>query len=254
MGGRVSRPTPYTPKARAPFCPFDHDNHVAGDRRDSARIQRAGFCPSMGAVFGPEAHTAPERVALFAFVTRRLQKSAVYIDGVTGKTRRVPRRTALAGTLLAALFGVATYVQLSLPVSASTTSTSTASKSAPLSVPKTTVEQDSKFFTEVTESDASLRTYEQQHGNVALEALLTDGAAFCALLKHGGGIDEALVEEAEGARSTESQTSIPLSVTTFNTIESVALLTLCRSEQKLVPASVRAKLRRLSGQLAKRSG
>jgi hypothetical protein len=156
--------------------------------------------------------------------------------------------------LLAALLCVATWVQSSPPASAATTtSTSTSSKSAPLSAPRTTVEQDSKFFTDVTEADPSLQTYEQKHGNLALEALLTAGSAFCALLQHGGGIDEALVEEAEGARSTESQTSIPLSVTTFNTIESVALLTLCRSEQKLVPAAVRSKLRRLSGQLAKRS-
>ena len=176
----------------------------------------------------------------------------MYIGRVTGANRWIPRVTTAMGTLLAVLLCVAPGVQPSPPASAATTSTS--SKSAPLSVPKTTVEQDSKFFTEVTEADPALQTYEQKHGNLALEALLTDGSAFCALLKHGGDIDQALVEEAEGVRSTESQTSIPLSVATFNTIESVALLTLCRSEQKLVPKSVRAKLRRLSGQLTKPSG
>ena len=31
-------------------------------------------------------------------------------------------------------------------------------------------------------------------------------------------------------------------MTTFNTIESVALLTLCPSEQKLLPSSVRSKI------------
>lgn len=131
----------------------------------------------------------------------------------------------------------------------STTSTS-AKSSQPLKAPKTTVQQDSKFFSEVTEADPSLENYEQKQGNAALEALLTDGSAFCALLKHGGGIDEALVAEAEGVRSTETQTSLPLSVTTFNAIESVALLTLCPSEQRLVPASVRSKLRRLNGHLS----
>ncbi len=124
----------------------------------------------------------------------------------------------------------------------------------PLSAPKTTFAQDTKFFTDVTEADPSLVTYEQKHRDVALQALLTDGSAFCALLQRGGGIDRALVAEAEGARSAESHTSLPLSVTTFNTIESVALLTLCPSEQKLVPASVRAKIRNLGDALANRAG
>ena len=68
------------------------------------------------------------------------------------------------------------------------------------------------------------------------------------------GIDAALVAEASGVRSTESRTHLPLSVTTFNTIESVALLTLCPSEQKLVPASVRSKIHSLGKALAKRPG
>ena len=102
-------------------------------------------------------------------------------------------------------------------------------------------------------ADPALATYEQKQGNVALRALLTDGSAFCALLQRGGGIDEALVAEADGARSTESQTFLPLSVTTFNTIESVALITLCPSEQKLLPASDRSKIRRLGDALTKRS-
>lgn len=150
------------------------------------------------------------------------------------------------------ILGVAWSGQASVPASAAvaTTTSTTSRSSQPLKAPKTTVEQDSKFFSEVTEADPSLESYEQKRGNAALEALLTDGSAFCALLKHGGGIDEALVAEAEGVRSTETQTSLPLSVTTFNAIESVALLTLCPSEQKLVPASVRSKLRRLNGHLS----
>ncbi len=124
----------------------------------------------------------------------------------------------------------------------------------PLSAPQDSFAQDGQYFTDVTEADPALVTYEQQQGNVALRALLTDGSAFCALLQRGGGIDEALVSEAVGARSEESQTHLPLSVTTFNAIEAVALLTLCPSEQKLLPAAQRSKIRDLGDSLAARSG
>ena len=83
---------------------------------------------------------------------------------------------------------------------------------------------------------------------------LTDGSAFCALLNAGADLDTALVDEATGARSTEAQTHLPLSVTTFNTIESVSLLTLCPSEQKLLPAPVRTKIRALAKTFAKSPG
>jgi hypothetical protein len=170
---------------------------------------------------------------------------------VIDRTQLARRIVANVGALLTVLVLVASCGP-SVGAAAAATTTSTSASSKPLSVPKTTVQEDSKFFTDVTEADPGLVTYEQKHGNLALEALLTAGSAFCALLKRGGGIDEALVEEAQGARSTETQTSLPLSVTTLNTIESVSLLTLCRSEQKLVPASVRSKIRRLSVQLSKR--
>jgi hypothetical protein len=123
-----------------------------------------------------------------------------------------------------------------------------------LPAPKISFAQDTRFFTDVTEADPALVSYEQQEGNVALRALLTDSSAFCALLERGGGFDEALVAEADGARSTETQTSLPLSVTTFNAIESVALLTLCPKEQKGLPASVRSKIRNLGEALATPSG
>jgi hypothetical protein len=120
-----------------------------------------------------------------------------------------------------------------------------ASAAPPLRAPKTTNAQDSRYFTEVAAADPALASYEQKQGNVALRALLTDGSAFCALLWHEKDLDTALVEEAAGARSSESQTHLPLSVTTFNTVESVALLTLCPSEQKLLPAATRTKIRNL---------
>ena len=86
---------------------------------------------------------------------------------------------------------------------------------------------------------------------MALRALLTDGAAFCAFLLRGGGIDRALTSVAMGAKSVESQTHLPMKVVTFNTMEAVALLTLCPSERKLIPASDRVKIRTLGRALAK---
>ena len=95
--------------------------------------------------------------------------------------------------------------------------------------------QDAGYLTDVAKADSDLATYVQQDGNVALRAMLTDGAAFCAFLRRGGGIDNALVDVAVGAQSVESQTHLPANVHTFNTLESVALIDLCPGEQRLVP-------------------
>jgi hypothetical protein len=43
-------------------------------------------------------------------------------------------------------------------------------------------------------------------------------------------------------------------VATFNAIDAVALVTLCPSEQRLVPATVRTRVRRLGLQLNGKSG
>jgi hypothetical protein len=120
----------------------------------------------------------------------------------------------------------------------------------PLTAPKTTPVKDSQYLLDVTKADSALGTYVQQRGDVALRALLTDGAAFCAFLKRGGGIDAALTSVAVGAKSVEPQTHLPLKVKTFNTMEAVALLTLCPSEQRLLPASDRSKIRALGRALA----
>jgi hypothetical protein len=74
------------------------------------------------------------------------------------------------------------------------------------------------------------------------------------LLTRAGGLNAALVAEATGARDTEPETHLPLSVTTFNTIESVALLTLCPSEQRLLSVSVRTRIHALGKSPAKRPG
>ena len=181
-----------------------------------------------------------------------------HTDAVAAVTVPVRRIIALLPPLvLAVLVGMACIVvepSGSAPAGASTNGPTTSLPSTPLRAPRTTDAQDTKFFTDVAEADPALASYEQKQQNVALRALLTDGSAFCALLTRGGGLDAALVEEATGARGTESQTHLPLSVTTFNTIESVALLTLCPTEQKLLPSSVRAKIRSLGKSLGKRQG
>lgn len=189
-------------------------------------------------------------------------------DAVTAPRPRACRTVTLACGLLAAVVCVgacgrsdptgsagATTSTSSAPSASTPGSTSPGSTSAgALRAPKTSVAEDRTYFDEITEADPALVAYEQKEGNVALRALLTDGSAFCALIRHDRGIDQALVDEADGVRSTESQTSLPLSVTTFNTIESVGLLALCPSELELVPAEVRSKIRRLGTSLTQRSG
>jgi hypothetical protein len=127
------------------------------------------------------------------------------------------------------------------------------SKDTPLVPPKTSPVQDARYLTDVAKSDPNLATYVDQQGNVALQAMLTDGTAFCAFLRRGGGIDDALLNVAAGARSVESQTHLPSGVATFNAIEAVALIDLCPGEQRLVPASVRTKLHRLHSALGRAS-
>lgn len=135
------------------------------------------------------------------------------------------------------------------PATSTPTAASGTPSTGPLVAPVTSTLQDGQFLSEVTEADPALATYEQKHGNVALRALLTDGSGFCALLHRGGGFDDALVEVAVGARSEESQTQLPLSVTTFNAIEAVALLTLCPSDRSLLPAAARARIDKLGAAL-----
>lgn len=179
-----------------------------------------------------------------------------HTDDVTAVTTPLRRVVAFPAILLAVVLGAA-FGLIGPARSAAASTSSPASESSrastPLRAPKTSYPQDTKFFTDVAEADGALASYEQTQQNVALRALLTDGAAFCALLPRAGNLDEALVEEATGAKDTASETHLPLSVTTFNTIESVALLTLCPSEQRLLPVSVRTRIHTLERSLAKPS-
>jgi hypothetical protein len=121
--------------------------------------------------------------------------------------------------------------------------------SGTLSAPRDSAAEDGQFLADVTEADPALAGYEKKAGNVALRSLLTDGSAFCAFLKRDRDIDTAMVSVAEGARQVESDTHLPLSVTTFNAVDAVALLTLCPSLEKVVPASDMVRIRELGALL-----
>ena len=68
------------------------------------------------------------------------------------------------------------------------------SKVAPLVAPKTTPVEDARYLTDVAKADSDLATYIQQQGNLALRTVLTDGSAFCAFLRRGGGIRHCSLE------------------------------------------------------------
>jgi len=135
------------------------------------------------------------------------------------------------------------------PTSA-TTPTTALTSSRPLKAPQASVADVAQFLTEVTDVDPALKSYEKQSGNVALRALITDGSAFCAFLNRDRDIDTAMVSVAVGARQVESQTHLPMSVTTFISVDSVALLSLCPSLQSVVPSPDLAKIRKLGAALA----
>jgi hypothetical protein len=150
--------------------------------------------------------------------------------------------------------GAAAPVRATVPAGV-TLSTRTApggsTTTLPLRAPKTTPVQDTDYLADVAKADSDLATYMQQQGNTALKAMLTDGTVFCAFLRRDRGLDRAILDTAVGAKSVESQTQLPYSVRTFNTLDAVALLRLCPSEQSLVPRSVRAKIRSLGSSLGR---
>jgi hypothetical protein len=161
----------------------------------------------------------------------------------------VNRSKSVFGVVLILALGLVGFASSGTAPQASSSKEHKSSNVARLFAPKTSPAQDVQYLTDVAKSNSNLATYVQKQGNVALKALLTDGSAFCAYLRRGGGIDNALVSVAAGAESVESQTHLPSGVATFNSIEAVALVDLCPSEQTLVPASVRTKLRRLRSAL-----
>lgn len=121
--------------------------------------------------------------------------------------------------------------------------------SGPLVGPKTNAIQDTHYLSDLARVDSTLSSYLQSQGNTAVKALLTDGSAFCGFLERGGGIDNAMESLVIGADGVEAQTHLPSSVTTFNAIDAVALITLCPDEQKLVPPADQTKIRSLEKSL-----
>ena len=180
----------------------------------------------------------------------------------TASTMTADKRTGwlIAGSCVLVVVIVSTLTWASSrggdPTNAASTTTSWPTRttlpaaSHSLKAPSATVAEDSQFLTEVTEVDPALTNYEKRSGNVALRSLLTDGSAFCAFLQRDRDIDTAMVSVVVGARQVESQTHLPLSVTTFNTVDTVALLTLCPSLQSVVPAKDLVKIRKLGSELA----
>jgi hypothetical protein len=128
-------------------------------------------------------------------------------------------------------------------------SSTTVDPRTPLTAPKSSTVQDTEYLADVAQADGALASYIQTQGNVALQALLTDGSAFCAFLQRDADIDDAMASLADGARGVESQTRLPMTVATFNTIDAVALLTLCPSEEHLLPVADQAKINQLGRQL-----
>jgi hypothetical protein len=123
--------------------------------------------------------------------------------------------------------------------STSTTPTTRGSAAGP------SVAQDAQFLSEVSEADPALSNYERTSGNVALRSLLTTGSAFCAFLGRDRDMDTAMVAVVVGARQAEKESRLPMTVTTFNAVDAVALLTLCPSLQSVVPKSDMDKIRQL---------
>jgi hypothetical protein len=122
----------------------------------------------------------------------------------------------------------------------------TTTTDGPLVAPKTSYTEDTQYFQDLARVDPGLSSYVESSEGAALQALLTDGAALCAFLKRGGGIDNAMESVVIGAKSVESKTHLPTSVTTFNAIDAVALIDLCPSEQKLLPSADRGHIESLS--------
>lgn len=162
--------------------------------------------------------------------------------------RRRALRITVALLLVAGVIGGVWVIHSThgAPRTTSVPTTTDATPSAPSSPDSaSSVAADGKFLAEVTEADPSLATYEKKSGDVALRSLLTDGAAFCSFLKSDGDIDDAMVSVVTGAQQVEATTKLPMSVTTFNAVDAVALLTLCPSLETSVPKSDLAKIQKL---------
>jgi hypothetical protein len=130
----------------------------------------------------------------------------------------------------------------SKPVGSSATTT-------PQSALKASSAQQNQYFQDVSRTVPALSSYVQQQGKVALDAILTYGSGFCVFLQDGDTPAEALVAVAAGAQKIESSTHFPASTTTFESIASAALLTLCPSEQTSLSAAEQTQLRQISKEL-----
>ena len=172
-------------------------------------------------------------------------------------TRRRSIGVAISvGVLVLVLVGAAAiawdHSEATAPVTSTTevVHSTTTTMATSLSAPTASVVDDGRYLAEVTEADPSLVKYEKVRGNVALRSLLTDGSAFCAFLQRDRNLDDAMVSVVVGARQVQTQTHLPMTVTTFNAVDAVALLTLCPSLQRYVPSASLTKIRALGASLS----
>jgi hypothetical protein len=162
-------------------------------------------------------------------------------------------RFTLRAKILTAVVAIAALAGGCSSVAGPSAASHTTSTSGPLIAPKTSYAQDTEYFQDLAKVDPALSSYVQSSQGVALQALLTDGAAFCAFLKRGGGVDDAMESLVIGAKSVESKTHLPSSVATFNAIDAVSLVDLCSAELKLLPSADQAHIDSLSRLLSKPS-
>jgi hypothetical protein len=164
--------------------------------------------------------------------------------------RRRLRWWALLVTSVALAAGCGTSKAATGP--AKSTTTTVVGPSSASTLPPTSLADASTYYLDLAQLDPSLSSYVTQQNDLALRTLLTDGRAFCAILHSGGDIDNAMLSVAAGARSVEATTHLPLSVTTFNAIDSAALVVLCPGDQKLLPPVDQGRIRQLATALAGR--
>jgi hypothetical protein len=174
-------------------------------------------------------------------------------QGRGAKQMPVNRPSTLLCLTVAAVGLIVGGCSSSKPTAASMPATSAppATVDGRLRAPKTTPTQDDAYFRDLATVDQSLSTYVGSEQGVALQALLTDGAALCAFLSRGGGLDDAMESVVIGANSVEGQTHLPRSITTFNAIDAAALIALCPGEQRLVPKTALQHIQALEKVLAK---
>jgi hypothetical protein len=131
--------------------------------------------------------------------------------------------------------------------SASSCGASKPAASTPTTVahPTYTSAQQKNYFQDLKESVPSLTPYVDQHGNVALTTLLAFGAGYCNLLQNGDDPSAAVSSLQSQAENLTSKTGFTGSQSTYETIATDALISLCPSEQSWLTPDEQAQLQQV---------